>query len=215
AARQSIWVGDTVLGSGRMWQFDIETNNYTMHNISNATLITNTLLAPDGRIWYLDPIGGGNNSGALGIYNPEDNSSRRFVIPVTGIPCGLAMDQYGNHWIPIDQANTVVKFDPASETFISYDIPTPMSRPAGIATDRQGNIWFAEAAGYIAKIDPDTGNITEYAPNSRLYTLEEPTAVFPDPNSYNIYISDHSGSTILVFNSLLESRSEEHTSELQ
>src|SRR5690606_11206920 len=73
------------------------------------------------------------------------------------------------------------------------------------ATDRQGNIWFAEAAGYIAKIDPDTGNITEYAPNSRLYTLEEPTAVFPDPNSYNIYISDHSGSTILVFNSLLES----------
>src|SRR5690606_32112560 len=123
----------------------------------------------------------------------------------TGIPSGLAMDRNGNLWIPIVQANTVVKFDPASETFVSYDIPTPMSRPAGIATDRQGNIWFAEAAGYIAKIDPDTGNITEYAPNSRLYTLEEPTAVFPDPNSYNIYISDHSGSTILVFNSLLES----------
>lgn len=205
AARQSIWVGDTVPGSGRIWQFDINTNNYTMHSIPNATLITNTVLAADGRIWYVDPIGGGNNSGALGVYNPQDSSSRRFVIPRAGVPSGLAMDQSGSLWMPIVQANVVVKFDPASETFASYDIPTPASRPAGIATDRQGNIWFAEAAGYIAKIDPATGNITEYAPNSRLYTLEEPAAVFPDPNSYNIYIADHSGHTILVFNSLLES----------
>jgi copper transport protein len=204
-ARQSIWVGDTVIGSGRMWQFDIETGNYTMHKIADSTLITNILLAPDGRIWYVDPIGGGNNHGALGIYNPEDNSSRRFVIPEEGIPTGLAMDNNGSIWMPISEANKVAKFDPASERFSSYEIPTPASRPAGIATDRQGNIWFAEAAGNIAKIDPATGNITEYAPNSSLYTLEEPTAVFPDPNSYNIYIADHTGHTILVFNSLLES----------
>lgn len=203
SARQSIWVGDTVPGSGRIWQFDIETNNYTMHRIANATLITNTLLAPDGRLWYIDPIGGGDNRGALGVYNPEDNSSRQFVIPDEGIPSGLAMDNNGSIWMPIVQANKVAKFEPASESFSSYDIPTPASRPAGIASDRQGNIWFAEAAGYIAKIDPVTGNITEYAPSSSLYTLEEPTAIFPDPRSYNIYIADHSGSTILVFNSLL------------
>lgn len=203
SARQSIWVGDTIPGSGRIWQFDIEANNYTMHRIANATLITNTLLALDGRLWYIDPIGGGDNRGAIGVYNPEDNSSRRFVIPDEGIPSGLAMDNNGSIWMPIVQANKVAKFDPASESFSSYDIPTPASRPAGIASDRQGNIWFAEAAGYIAKIDPSTGNITEYAPSSSLYTLEEPTAIFPDPRSYNIYIADHSGSTILVFNSLL------------
>jgi copper transport protein len=202
-ARQSIWVGDTLPGSGRIWQLDIATGNYTMHGISNATLITSTVLAADGRLWYVDPIGSSPN-GVLGIYNLADNSSRRFVIPEAGIPTGLAMDGNGSLWMPVIQANKVVKFDPASEEFSSYDIPTPASRPAGIASDRSGSIWFTESGpGRIAMIDPATGDITEYAPNSQFQTLDEPAAVFPDPTSSNIYIAEHSGSTITVFNSLL------------
>ncbi len=202
AARQSIWVGDTLPGSSRIWELDIATGNYTLHRLSDAALITNTLLAADGRLWYVDPIGRSPN-GVLGIYNPADNSNRRFVITEAGIPTGLAMDGNGSLWMPVLQANKVVKFDPASEEFSSYDIPTPAARPAGIASDRSGNIWFAEAAGYIARIDPASGNITEYAPSSQLQTLDEPVAVFPDPRSSNIYIAEHTGSTITVFNALL------------
>jgi copper transport protein len=95
----------------------------------------------------------------------------------------------------------VIKLDSTGQ-FTSYPIPTPDARPVGIAADSRGNLWFAEAAGYIAMIDPATGNITEYAPSSGLQTLEEPTAVYPDPSSYNIYISEHEGHTISVFNSL-------------
>lgn len=202
AARQSIWVGDTLPGSSRIWELDIATGNYTLHRISNATLITNTMISADGRLWYVEPIGRSPN-GVLGIYNPADNSNRRFVITEAGIPTGLAMDGNGSLWMPVSQANKVVKFDPAREEFSSYDIPTPAATPAGIASDRAGNIWFAEAAGYIAKIDPASGNITEYAPNSQIQTLDEPVAVFPDPKSSNIYIAEHTGSTITVFNALL------------
>lgn len=202
AGKKSIWVGDSLPGSSRIWQLDIVTGKFTMHGISNATLITNTLLASDGMLWYLDPLGGLNN-GAIGIYNPEDNSSRRFMIPEEGVPSGLAMDGNGSLWIPVVQANKVVKFDPANESFTSYAIPTPDSRPAGVASDSAGNIWLAEAVGYIAKIDPATGNITEYAPRSGLPALNEPTAVFPDPGSSNIYIAEHEGHTITAFNSLL------------
>jgi copper transport protein len=210
AARQSIWVGDSLPGSGRIWQLNIATGNYTMHRIDGAALITIMVLAPDGRLWYIDPVGGGSsggsNKGALGSYNPEDSSSRRFAIPENGIPSGLAMDGNGSLWMPIVQANRVAKFDPASERFSLYDIPTPSAEPAGIAADSSGNIWFAEAgAGKIAKIDPAGGKIIEYAPNSKLQTLEEPTAVFPDPKSSNIYIAEHEGHTVSVFNTLLGS----------
>ena len=207
ATRQSIWVGDQVLGSSRIWQLNIVTGNYTLHKTDNVVLITNVIPAPDGRLWYIDPIGasgGGSNKGRLGVYNPKDNSSQGFVMPEAGIPTGLAMDDNGNLWITMDLANKVAKFEPASEKFSLYNIPTPESRPTGMASDSSGNLWFAELdAGKIAKIDPASGKITEYAPNSKLQTLDEPTAVFPDPKSSNIYISEHTGHTITVFNSLL------------
>jgi copper transport protein len=206
AARQSIWVGDSLPGTGTIWQLDIATGNYTMHKI-NATHVTQSVVTSDGSIWYIDPLGAENN-GVLGLYNPSDNSSRRFVIPEEGIPSGIAIDGNGSLWIPIvvgDGADKVVKFHPATEEFSSYDIPTQDARPAGIASDRMGNIWFAESgADSIARIDPTTGNITEYKPKSSLQTLDEPVAVLPDPdNSFNIYIAEHSGHTITVFNSLL------------
>jgi copper transport protein len=206
AARQSIWVGDSLPGTGTIWQLDIATGNYTMHKI-NATHVTQSVVTSDGSIWYIDPLGAENN-GVLGLYNPSDNSSRRFVIPEEGIPSGIAIDGNGSLWIPIvvgDGADKAVKFHPATEEFSSYDIPTQDARPAGIASDRMGNIWFAESgADSIARIDPTTGNITEYKPKSSLQTLDEPVAVLPDPdNSFNIYIAEHSGHTITVFNSLL------------
>jgi copper transport protein len=205
AARQSIWVGDSLPGTGTIWQLDISTGNYTMHKI-NATHVTQSVLASDGSLWYIDPLGAENN-GVVGLYNPADNSSRRFVIPQEGIPSGIAIDENGSLWMPIVVANgadKVIKFDPATEKFSSYDIPTPEARPAGIASDRMGNIWFAEAgADSIAKIDAVTGNIIEYKPENSLQTLDEPVAVLPDPASFNIYISEHSGHTITVFNSLL------------
>jgi copper transport protein len=205
ADRQSIWVGDSMPGSGRIWELDIDTGNYTMHEI-NSTLVTQSVLDSMGGLWYIDPLGA-DLKGVLGYYNPSDNSSNRFVIPQDGVPSGIAMDGNGSLWIPIvvtNEGDKVIKFDPQLLEFSSYDIPTPHARPVGIASDRLGNVWFAEAgADSIAKIDPATGNITEYRPTSPLETLDEPVAVLPDPNSLNIYIAEHGSSTITVFNSLL------------
>jgi copper transport protein len=165
------------------------------------------VLASDGSLWYIDPLGAENN-GVVGLYNPSDNSSsRRYVIPVEGIPSGIAIDGNGNLWVPLvvtTGEDKVIKFDPSTEQFSSYNIPTPDARPAGVTSDLLGNIWFAEAgAGSIAKIDTATGKITEYKPKSSSHTLDEPAAVFADPNSYDIYIAEHSGHTITVYNSLL------------
>ena len=202
AERQSIWVGDSLPRSGRIWQLDIETGNYTMHRIEGAGLITQMVLAPGGSLWYIDPIAASPN-GVLGHYDPASNTTRRFTIPESGVPSGIAIDGSGNLWIPVVQANKIVKFDVAGEQFTAYDIPTTGSTPVGISVDRQGNVWFAEAAGRIGKVDPATGKITEYAPPSERNALDEPTAVFPDPRSSTIYISEHGGHTITAFNPML------------
>lgn len=203
AARQSIWVGDSLPGSSRIWQLDIATGNYTVHRINGMDLITQAVLTPEGNLWYIDPLAFRSGNGTLGMYSPDSNTTKQFGLPEEGVPTGLAMDNSGNLWIPVLQANRIVKFDPASEQFSSYDIPTPGASPYGITVDRSGSIWFAEAAGGIAKLDPDSGSISEYVPKSQLQKLDGPTAVFPDPKSSNIYIAEHDGHTITVFNSLL------------
>jgi copper transport protein len=203
AERQSIWVGDSLLGSGRIWQLNIATGNYTSHSIKGANIVTQMVLAPDGKLWYIDPLAARPNS-TLGVYDPDTGSVKQFVIPIEGISTGIAMDSSGNLWVPISQANKVVKFMPQTEQFASYDIPTAQAEPVGIMTDSQGNIWFAEAIGKIAKIDVNSGNITEYAPKSGHQALDEPTAIFEDQNNPGtLYISEHTGHTVTAFNTLL------------
>jgi copper transport protein len=205
AERQSIWVGDSLLGSGRIWQLDIASGNYTAHNIRGANIVTQTVLAPDGNLWYIDPLAA-RPSSTLGVYDPDTGSLKQFVIPIEGIATGLTMDSSGNLWVPTSQSNKVVKFMPQTEQFASYDIPTAQAEPVGIMTDSQGNIWFAEAIGKIAKIDVNSGKITEYTPKNGQQALDEPTAIFEDPkNPGTLYISEHTAHTVTAFNTLLGS----------
>jgi copper transport protein len=203
ANRQSIWVGDTMPGSARIWQFNIATGNYSAHNINGANIVTQMVLAPDGKLWYIDPLAAQTNS-TLGVYDPNTKSLRQFVIPIEGIGTGIAIDNSGNLWIPISQSNKVVKFVQQTQQFILYDIPTADSEPVGIISDSQGNIWFTEAIGKIAKIDINSGKITEYAPKGGQQALGEPTAIFEDPkNPGTLYISEHTSHAVTEFNTLL------------
>jgi copper transport protein len=206
-ARQSIWVGDTMIASGRIWQLDIATGNYTMHRLQGIDIVTQMVLAPDRRLWYIDPLAFRSGNGTLGVYDPKSNATNQFKLQESGIMSGLAMDGNGSLWMPLTVPtgrDKMIKFDIVTEQFSTYSIPTLEARPAGIATDSEGNIWIAEAgANSIAKINPATSNITEYKPKSPLQALEEPAAVFPDPGSSNIYIAEHGSHTITVFNSIL------------
>ncbi|HEV8387805.1 MAG TPA: copper resistance protein CopC [Nitrososphaera sp.] len=198
AQRQSIWVGDSLPGSGRIWQLDISTGNYTSHGIPDVSLITQTTLDSAGTLWFIDPV-----VGALGNYDPKTNASRIFAVPDEGVLSGLAMDGEGNLWIPVVQANTIVKFDVEQENFTSYEIPTRGSTPVGVSYDGNGIIWLAEAIGKIAEIDTATGNITEHEPELQSYELDEPTSVFPAPRSSSVFISEHGGRTITAYSPLL------------
>jgi virginiamycin B lyase len=54
------------------------------------------------------------------------------------------------------------RLDPMTGAFKEYRTKTPDSGPHGLAADKDGNIWFAASfQGYIGKLDPKTGTITE------------------------------------------------------
>jgi copper transport protein len=196
--RQSIWVGDSLPGSGRLWRLDMSTGNYTEHALPGVNLITQTVLAPEGTIWFIDPV-----LGLLGNYDPQANSTKVLEVPDEGVLSGLAMDGQGDLWIPVVQANTVVRFDAQEQNFTSYSLPMVGSIPVGISYDGDGIIWVAEAAGRIAEIDTATGEITEHEPELQRYELDEPTSVFPDPQSSSVFISEHGGHTVTSYNPLL------------
>jgi copper transport protein len=197
--RNSIWVGDSQPLTGRIWQLDMATGNYTAHFLRDVSLVTISALDADGKLWYLDPT-----STTLGRYDPETNTNTNFPLPQRGIISGLAIDADGNFWMTVVQPNRVYRFEPATQEFSFIDIPTPGSVPVSISTDKNGNLWIAESAsGKIAKIDPATGDITEYEPPGR-NKLDEPTVVFQDPDSATLFISEHSGHTVTAFDPLFE-----------
>jgi copper transport protein len=199
ALTRTIWVGDSMPESGRMWEFDIETENYKAHPINNVSLITITAFGNDGKIWYLDPT-----KSIVGNYDPQTNISEQYTIPIEGVPSGMAIDQrqQENVWLALGgQSNSIVRLSPSSGNFTVFEIPTPDSLPTYVAVDSQGFVWFTESIGKIGRLDPASGNITEYQPLEG--SLEEPTAILPDSESSNIYISEHEGKAITVLDPVL------------
>jgi virginiamycin B lyase len=69
----------------------------------------------------------------------------------------------GSVWYTGQRANVIGRFDPTTQQFKEYTLPTPNSGPHGLQADKDGNIWYSgNAAGLIGKVDPKTGKITEY-----------------------------------------------------
>jgi copper transport protein len=199
ALTRTIWVGDSIPGSGRLWEFDIESQNYTARQIDNVSLITITAFGNNGKIWYLDPT-----RSIVGNYDPQTNGSEQYNIPIAGVPSGMAIDQRGQEdvWLAVGgQSNSIVRLSPSSGNFTVFEIPTPDSLLTSVAVNSQGYVWFTESIGKLGRLDPVSGNITEYQPSEG--RLGEPTAILLDPESSNVYISEHEGKALSILNPVL------------
>lgn len=88
-----------------------------------------------------------------------------YPLPQAGsYPGQLALDPAsGVLWVTERDGNRIARFDPATESWQEYDLPTADSQPWGLALDAAGDVWFAEtAANQIGKMEAASGTITEY-----------------------------------------------------
>jgi len=97
-----------------------------------------------------------------------------------------------------------MRFDPdVGNITLKLHLKDKNARPLAIVSDPVSNlIWLTDEAGKLAKIDPTTNySITEYSPSGN-ESLLSPTALLIDKASGEIYISQHDGHRITVFNPL-------------
>jgi copper transport protein len=141
----------------------------------------------------------------LGQYNTVTGTSKLYKIPTQGVISGIAIDSSNGLWLTSPTANEILKFDTQTKNFTAMTLPTADAQPLGIIADQSGQIWVAEGIGKLANIDPTKNNkVSEYAPTGQNNTLKSPTALLADPTTGNIYISEHDGHVVSVFNPLLK-----------
>ena len=225
-SRNAIWVGDTAIGSGRMLEFNLNTGKYVLHKINGSSIITGMALDPNNnnRIWYIDPL-----NKFLGTFDINTEANKNYKIQSQGPPSGIAVgSSSGNNggdntnksnvWITLSSDNSVLKFDSQNKSFTKYSLPTLNAGPLGIAIDSgDGLVWVAESgSGKIASIDPNKSyKITEYEPknnssgsNLNSYKngspLKSPTALLIDQDTDNIYVTEHDGQAITMFDPILK-----------
>lgn len=199
--RNEVWIGDTAIKSGRMWEFDLNSKNYTEYKINGTNIITYAALDGQDSLWYVDPI-----SKIIGHFNPSDKSNKIYHVPTTGSLSGLALDNSGNLWLTVSTTDKLIKFNPQANNFTSIKLPTG-SVPLGIAIDGSSNqIWIAESGtGKIATVDPSKNyTVSEYPSAQENYTLVSPTDVLIDQSTGKVFVSEHDGAAVSIFDPLLK-----------
>jgi copper transport protein len=199
--RNVIWVGDTKIKSGKIIEFNLDSKKYTEHSIDGTNIITYAALDTQGNLWYVDPI-----TRILCHFNPSDNSNQIYHVPISAILSGLAIDNSGNVWLTASNTSELVKFNPNANNFTSIELAAG-SVPLGIAIDKSsGQIWIAESGtGKLTNIDPSNNyKITEYGPTQENNTLASPTALLVDPLTGKVFVSEHDGAAVSVFDPLLK-----------
>lgn len=216
-SRNVIWVGDTSIGSsgsGRIFEFDLNSHKFTEHKINDTNIITVMALDRDGQIWYVDPL-----MKNLGHYNPDNNKNQIYKIPNPDfIPSGIAIDKNDNVWLTSAASNEILRFNSQSQSaaannFTAFYLPSANATSLGITVDDEsGQIWIAENIGRLANIDPTMNyKIVEYSPEGKDNALKDPTGLLVDPVTGDIYISEHEGHSVAVFDPILKKFDKRYT----
>jgi copper transport protein len=204
-SRNVIWVGDTSIDSGRIFEFNLNSHKFTEHKINDTNIVTVMALDHENQIWYVDPL-----MKHLGHYNPDTNKNQIYKIPNPDfIASGIAIDKNDNVWLTSASTNAILRFNSQSQAasnFTTLYLPSVNATSLGlIVDDKSGQIWIAEDIGKLANIDPTRNyKILEYSPEGKDKALKDPTGLFVDPETGDIYISEHEGHAVSVFNPILK-----------
>jgi copper transport protein len=198
-SRNFIWFGDTIIGSGRIFAFDIDNGSYVEHAINGTSIIT--LMAMDSKngLWYLDPL-----TKTIGNYDPTTNFNKQFAFPGHVTPSGITIDSSDKIWITSPTSGEVIIFDPKiGNVTLKLPINDNKGRPFAIVSDPLNSlVWVTDEGGKLIKIDSANNySITEYSPSGN-QSLQSPTALLIDKLTGQIYISQHDGHRVTSFDPL-------------
>jgi copper transport protein len=197
--RNVIWFGDTIIGSGRIFAFNINSGNYVEHKINGTNIVTLMALDSKNSLWYLDPL-----TKTIGNYDPSTNLNKQFAFPGYVTPSGITIDSNDKIWITSPTSGEVIIFDPKiGNVTLKLPIGDNKGRPFAIVSDPMNNlVWVTDEGGKLIKIDSANNySITEYSPGNN-QSLQSPTALLIDKSTGQIFISEHDGHRVTSFDPL-------------
>ena len=200
-SRNSIWVGDTTVDSSQILEYKIAAKEFVEHKIHGTSIITIMTLDSKNNIWFIDPI-----NKLIGSYNIESEQSRLFPLPKEIVPSSMAVDPNDRLWIASSPTSQILIFDPAVNSITKIIELEKGSRPLAIAINPSSAVaWVSDERGKLIKIDPAKDyNSTVFVPTAPNSTLKSPTALLLDDVNNKVYISQHEGQRVSVFDTILE-----------
>jgi streptogramin lyase len=155
-------------GPRRVARRDAASGEWTMHDIGMYPHSIGVDRA--GRVWFnghftRDPEQLGFVDPATGGVTLREVPPHPVLAKVAGgpIPYELRIAPDGSIWISELGGNRLVRHDPATNTFRTFDMPTSHSGPRRFDFDAQGMLWIPEyAGGRLTRLDPTTGRFTQW-----------------------------------------------------
>lgn len=129
---------------------------------------------------------------------------REFLIPDEVNPknygChSLTIDSRGVLWMTMPWSNNFLSFDPKTETFKAYPLPTPESRPDGITIDQNDNVWAGVyPKGGFVRLNTKTGVITEFP-----HPEEKPLNITHMDSKGRVWATGHRAQTLSMWDPAL------------
>lgn len=155
-----------------------------------------------GRVWYNAHFS--REPETIGVVDPATGETRTYEVPTppradggTSIPYGLRLGPDGTIWGTQLLGNRLLRFDPETETFRLYDLPTPVSGPRRPDIAPDGTVWIPLfSAGALARFDPQTETFREIP-----LPLKDalPYIVRVDPTSGVIWVATGAADAVLRY----------------
>gem|GEM_PF-1119644 len=183
---------------------ELNPSNGTVHEYqlplsSNASILTWGVAVDKSRnvVWFTD-----ETSNSIWSFDMISHTFAKFSLPQPlSLPYQIAVDSSGNAWfteIGTGRLGEITAQGALNEYDIphtsSYNLSTNSTGPAGIAIDKDGTIWIAEAyANAIASFRD--GEFHQYP----IQGAESPTGIAIGEQG-NIWITQHGGSYVSEYN---------------
>ena len=197
---KNIWISDAQ--KPRLWKFSIEDEQFTPYTFDGLTTIFMDM-GKDGKIWFTD-----TPNSKIGSFDPKTEEFETIKLPQfnlaikKSLPTSVGVDNENDVWVAVIDQSLLLEYNQSTKKFKIVNTITPEAGPTAIEIDDSNNVWFAESlVGKLGKIDGETKEVTEFAPQGE--PMAEPFALMIDKEE-NVWIAEHIGPAITKFNPILE-----------
>jgi virginiamycin B lyase len=138
AADGRLWFCE--LGAGKLGSLEPESGEIVEYATPTPDSGPQRLAADDAYLWVTL-----NSAGKLARFNYRTHEWREWSSPSgpEARPFGIALARSGAVWYNEAGADKMVRFDPTTETFETFPMPSPASVVRNLARDSKGTLWLA------------------------------------------------------------------------